>query len=84
MTLHYMPVSCEILITFTYFITLYNAKSWTVRGSNPRGGEIFRTRPDSPWGPPSFLYVEYLFYPRVKRKGCGFKHQPPGSAEVRE
>ena len=25
-------------------------------GSNPGGGEIFRTRPDRPWGPPSFLY----------------------------
>ena len=23
--------------------------SWTVRGSNPGGSEIFRTRPDWPW-----------------------------------
>ena len=23
----------------------------------PVGGEIFRTRPDRPWGPPSLLYV---------------------------
>ena len=29
---------------------------WTVRGSNRGGGEIFRTRPDRPWGLPSFLY----------------------------
>ncbi len=27
------------------------AKSLTVQGSNPGEGEIFRTRPDSPWGP---------------------------------
>ena len=25
-------------------------------GSNPSGGEIFRTRPDRPWGLPSLLY----------------------------
>ena len=31
------------------------ATGWTVRGSNPGGGEIFRTRPDRPWGPPSLL-----------------------------
>jgi hypothetical protein len=29
---------------------------WTVRGSNPRGSEIFRTCPDRPWCPPSLLY----------------------------
>ena len=28
---------------------------WTVRGSNHGGGEIFRTCPDRPWGPPSLL-----------------------------
>ena len=28
------------------------ATGWTVRGSNPGSGEIFRTRPDRPWGPP--------------------------------
>jgi hypothetical protein len=27
------------------------ATGWTVRGSNPGGGEIFRTCPDRPWGP---------------------------------
>ena len=32
---------------------------WTVRGSNPGGGEIFRTRPDRTWGPPSLLYNGY-------------------------
>ena len=32
------------------------ATGWTVRGSNPGGGEIFRTCPDQPWGLPSLLY----------------------------
>jgi len=27
----------------------------TVRGSNPGGDEIFRNRPDRPWGLPSLL-----------------------------
>ena len=31
----------------------------TVRKSNPGVGEIFRTRPDRPWGTPSLLYYEY-------------------------
>jgi hypothetical protein len=29
---------------------------WTGRGSNPRVDEIFRTRPNGPWRPPSILY----------------------------
>ena len=28
-------------------------------GSNPGEGEIFRTCPDRPWGPPSLLYNVY-------------------------
>jgi hypothetical protein len=30
------------------FFQFQNATGWTVRGSNPGGGEIFRTRPDRP------------------------------------
>ena len=33
---------------------------WTVRGSNPGGGEILWTCPDWPWGPLSHLYSWYL------------------------
>jgi hypothetical protein len=29
------------------------------RGSNPGGGEIFRTSSDRPWGPPSLIYFGY-------------------------
>ena len=35
-------------------------------GSNPGGGEIFRTCPYWPCGPPSLLYNVYPFFPGVK------------------
>ena len=51
---------------------------WTVRGSNPDGDEIFRTRPDRPWGLPSPLYngcrlgvaltTHLLLAPRLKEE----------------
>jgi hypothetical protein len=31
-------------------------------GSNPGGDEIFRTRPDRPWDPPSLLYNGYQVF----------------------
>ena len=61
----------------------YGLGSWTVRGSNSGGGEIFRTRPDQPWDPPSLIYNGYrVSYPGVKRPGRGGDHPPPSSAEV--
>ena len=45
---------------------------WTVRGSNSGVGEIFRTRPDGPSGPPSLLYNGYwVCCSGVKRPGRG-------------
>jgi hypothetical protein len=41
---------------------------WTVRGSNPVGGEIFRTCPDRPRGPPNLLYNGYLVFPGGKER----------------
>ena len=38
------------------------ATGWMVRGSNPGGGEVFRTSPDQPWGPPSLLYNGYWVF----------------------
>jgi hypothetical protein len=35
-------------------------------GIESRGGEIFRTRPDRPWGPPSLLYNGYRVFPGGK------------------
>jgi hypothetical protein len=47
------------------------ATGWTVWGSNPGAGEIFRICPDQPWGPPSPLYNEYWAFTRGrKRLGC--------------
>jgi hypothetical protein len=53
------------------------ATDWTIRGSNPGGGEIFRrgTYPAScTMGTGSF--------PGVKRSGRGADQTPPSSAEV--
>ena len=36
----------------------------------PGGGEIFRTRPDRPWGLPSFLYNGYRVFPGGKAAGA--------------
>ena len=61
------------------------AMGWTVRGSNPGGGEIFRIRPDRPWVPPSLLYDGYrVSSPELKRSGRGVDHRPPSRAEVKE
>ena len=61
------------------------ATGWTVKGSNPGGGKIFCTRPDQPWGAPSFLYNGYrVSFPGVKRPGRCVDHPPPSSAEVKE
>jgi hypothetical protein len=53
------------------------ATAWTIRVWNPGGGQIFRTRPDRPWGPPSLLYNRYrASFPGVKRPGRGIDHPP--------
>jgi hypothetical protein len=44
-------------------------------------GEIFRTRPDQPWGPPTMGTGSI---PGVKRPGRGADHPPPSSAEVKK
>jgi hypothetical protein len=58
---------------------------WTVRGSNPSGGEIFRTHSHRPWGPPSLLYNGYrLSFLGVKQPGHRVDHPPPSCAEVKD
>jgi len=57
---------------------------WTVRGSNPGGGEIFHICPDKPWGTPSLLYNGYGSFLGVKWLGHGVDHPPPSSAKVKE
>ena len=52
------------------------ATRWTARESNPSGvSEIFRTRPDRPWGPPT-SYTSTGSFPRVKRPERGVDHPP--------
>jgi hypothetical protein len=47
-------------------------------------GEVFRTRPDWPWGPPRLLYKGYRVFLRGKAAGRGVDHPPSSSAEVKE
>jgi hypothetical protein len=46
------------------------ATGWTVLESNPGGGEILRTCPDLPWGPPSLLYKGYRAFLSGKPAGA--------------
>jgi hypothetical protein len=61
------------------------ATGWTVPWSNPGRGEIFCTRPDRSWGPPSLLYNRYrVLFPEVKWPRHGDDHPPPSTVEVKE
>ena len=59
---------------------------YMVRGSNPFVGEIFCTRPNRLWGPPSLLYDGYwiFFFFGGKRPERGVNHQFHSSAEDEE
>jgi hypothetical protein len=58
---------------------------WTVPESKPGGSEIFRTRPNRPWGPPSLLYNgSRICFRGVKRLGRGVDHPSQSSAVVKE
>jgi hypothetical protein len=58
------------------------ATGWTVRDRIPMGGEIFRTRPDRPWGPPSLLYNGYRVFPGGKAAGAWCQPPTPFSSKV--
>jgi len=62
------------------------ATDWTVRGSNAGGGggEIFRTCPDRPWGPPSLLCSGCRVLTGGKAAGAWRWPPTPSSAEVKE
>jgi len=51
----------------------------TVRASSSGEGEIFRTHPGRPQGPPGLLQWALDLFPGVKRDA---EHPPPSSAEV--
>ena len=52
--------------------------------SNSSGCEIFRTRPERPWCPPSLLYNEYRVFPRGKAPGTWRWPPTLSSAEVKK
>ena len=55
----------ENLLIFIHYITGLDSLRTRCSGERiPVGGEIFRTRPDRPWGPLSLLYNGYLVFPR--------------------
>jgi len=60
------------------------ATGWTLWGSNPGGGESFRTRPDRPWGPPILLYNGYRVFPGDKAAGAWPWPPSPSTAVVKE
>ena len=61
------------------------ATGWTVRGSNPGGGEIFLTCPDRPWGPPNLLYNGYWVFPGGKEQpGREADPSSPSSAVIKK
>ena len=60
------------------------ATGWTVPGSNPSGGKIFRTCPDRPWVPRSLLYNRYGVILGGKAAGAWRWSPTPPSAEVIE
>jgi hypothetical protein len=53
-------------------------------GIKSRWGEIFRTRPDRPWGSPSLLYNGYRVFTGSKRPGRGVEHPSPSGTDVKE
>ena len=82
-----LPKPCYDSVTVIWLILDWHrwlATGWTVRGPNPGGGEIFRTRPDRPWGPPSLLYNVYRVFPGGKAARPWRWPPTPSSAEVKE
>jgi hypothetical protein len=76
-----MRASCPAQLILLEFITRtivgegtdHGAPHYLVnwlRGSNSGGGEISRTRPDRPWGPPSLLYNGYRVFTGDKAAGA--------------
>ena len=57
---------------------------WQSGDRIPVGGEIFRTRPDRPWGRPSLLYNGYRVFPGGTAAGRGADHPPPSKCRGHE
>jgi hypothetical protein len=66
------------------FIQIASRYKLDGQGSNPGVGEIFRTRPDRPWSPPTLPSNGYRFFPGDKAAGAWRWPPSPSSAEVKE
>jgi hypothetical protein len=61
------------------YCSQYSDSLWAGRTVDriPMSGEIFRTCPDWPWGPPNLLYNGYqVSFPGLKRPGHDVDHPP--------
>jgi hypothetical protein len=67
----------------TYFLSNSLLLGWMVWGSNPSGGESFRTHPDWPCGPPSLLYNRNRVFPGGKAAEASSvgKHESGGKGD---
>jgi hypothetical protein len=70
----------ELSYCYPHSLTLRLVTGWTVRGSNPDGGEIFLTRPERQWGPTQH-HVQWVLVFFLGGKAAG---PVPSSAEVKE
>jgi len=69
----------------SFFYSPRLATGWTVRASNPSGGEIFRISPDRHWCPLNLLYNGYQVFPGGKKgPGRDADPSPSSSAVVRK
>jgi hypothetical protein len=89
-----MPLLTCLVVVFSHGTSFYGpgsvvgiATAYWLDGSGIEsrwGGEIFRTSPVWPWGPPSLLYNAYQVFPEGKvQLGCDAKPSPLSSAEVK-
>jgi hypothetical protein len=81
--------TCPSHFIFLDFITLLFGRATRYGLDGPcseyRGGEIFRTHPNLPWGPSSLLCNGYrVSFPGIKRPGRGVIYPPPSSVELKK
>jgi len=66
----------RIIISNQAFLAILYRTGWTVQGSNPGRGEIFRTNPDWPWTHTVFNTVGVGLFLELKRPRRGIDHPP--------